>query len=89
MCSARQRVTSYVVTGQDAEIPSVAVHHRRQAVDDGAEGVRTLVADAIAPRLLPDGGTPEKTTTYNNGKIDVPAKPSVVVTVTRAMSRLL
>ena len=29
------------------------------------------------------GQAPEKTTTYNNGKIDVPAKPSAIVTVTR------
>jgi len=27
------------------------------------------------------GGTPEATTTYNNGKIDVPAKPSQIVVV--------
>ncbi|NQT66399.1 MAG: sugar ABC transporter substrate-binding protein, partial [Actinobacteria bacterium] len=26
-------------------------------------------------------GTPEETNTYNNGVIDVPAKPSAVVTV--------
>ena len=44
--------------------------------------VRTLVADAIAAAVAYlEGGTPEKTTTYNNGVIDVPAKPSVVVTV--------
>jgi len=28
-----------------------------------------------------EGGTPEATTTYNNGVIDVPAKPSEVVSV--------
>ncbi len=28
-----------------------------------------------------EGGTPEQTATYNNGVIDVPAKPSEVVTV--------
>ncbi|MCJ7789680.1 MAG: sugar ABC transporter substrate-binding protein, partial [Candidatus Atribacteria bacterium] len=27
---------------------------------------------------------PEQTNTYNNGKIDVPAKPSVVVTVDKS-----
>ena len=44
--------------------------------------VRTLVKDAIAAATaFLAGSTPEKTTTYNNGKIDVPAKPSVVVTV--------
>jgi len=75
-------VTSYVVTGQDAEIPSV------QYIIDGKQSmtvlkdVRTLVADAIAASVAYlTGGTPEETTTYNNGVIDVPAKPSVVVTV--------
>jgi len=75
-------VTSYVVTGQDAEIPSV------QYIIDGKQSmtvlkdVRTLVADAIAAAVAYlEGGTPEETATYNNGVIDVPAKPSVVVTV--------
>ncbi len=44
--------------------------------------VRTLVGDAIAAAIAYlGGGAPEKTTTYNNGKIDVPAKPSEVITV--------
>jgi putative multiple sugar transport system substrate-binding protein len=75
-------VTSYVVTGQDAEIPSV------QYIIDGKQSmtvlkdVRTLVSDAIAAAVAYlEGKTPAQTTTYNNGKIDVPAKPSVVVTV--------
>ena len=75
-------VTSYVVTGQDAEEASV------QYIIDGKQSmtvlkdVRTLVSDAIAAAIAYlKGQTPEETTTYNNGKIDVPAKPSVVVTV--------
>ncbi|NPV56708.1 MAG: sugar-binding protein [Anaerolineae bacterium] len=75
-------VTSYVVTGQDAEIASV------QYIIDGKQSmtvlkdVRTLVADAIAAAVAYlEGGTPEETNAYNNGVIDVPAKPSVVVTV--------
>ena len=75
-------VTSYVVTGQDAEIPSV------QYIIDGMQSmtvlkdVRTLVSDAIAAAIAYlEGSTPEETATYNNGVIDVPAKPSVVVTV--------
>jgi putative multiple sugar transport system substrate-binding protein len=70
------------VTGQDAEIPSV------QYIIDGKQSmtvlkdVRTLVGDAIAAAIAYlTGGTPEETATYNNGVIDVPAKPSVVVTV--------
>jgi putative multiple sugar transport system substrate-binding protein len=75
-------VTSYVVTGQDAEEPSV------QYIIDGKQSmtvlkdVRTLVSDAIAAAVAYlEGSTPAQTTTYNNGVIDVPAKPSVVVTV--------
>jgi len=75
-------VSSYVVTGQDAEIASV------QYIIDGKQSmtvlkdVRTLVADAIAAAVaFLDGGTPPETTTYNNGVKDVPAKPSEVITV--------
>lgn len=80
--AADSDVTSYVVTGQDAEKASV------QYIIDGKQSmtvlkdVRTLVGDAIAAAVAYlGGGTPEKTTTYNNGKIDVPAKPSEVITV--------
>jgi putative multiple sugar transport system substrate-binding protein len=83
--AADKDVKSYVVTGQDAEKPSV------QYIIDGKQSmtvlkdVRTLVKDAIAAAtVFLAGGTPEKTTTYNNGKIDVPAKPTVVVTVDKA-----
>jgi putative multiple sugar transport system substrate-binding protein len=44
--------------------------------------VRTLVADAIAAAVAYlEGRTPEETATYDNGVIEVPAKPSEVVTV--------
>jgi putative multiple sugar transport system substrate-binding protein len=83
--AADKDVTSYVVTGQDAEEASV------QYIIDGKQSmtvlkdVRTLVADAIAAAIVYlKGGTPEKTTTYNNGKIDVPAKPSPVITVDKS-----
>ena len=78
-------VTNYVVTGQDAEKASV------QYIIDGKQSmtvlkdVRTLVGDAIAAAVtFLEGKTPEQTTTYNNGKIDVPAKPSEVITVDKA-----
>ncbi len=78
-------VETYYVTGQDAEVASV------QYIIDGKQSmtvlkdVRTLVADAIAAAItFLDGGTPEATTTYNNGVIDVPASPSEVVTVDQA-----
>jgi len=82
---ADKDVSSYVVTGQDAEEASV------QYIIDGKQSmtvlkdVRTLVADAIAAaQEFLAGNTPPQTNTYNNGKIDVPAKPSVVVTVDQA-----
>jgi putative multiple sugar transport system substrate-binding protein len=75
-------VTSYIVTGQDAEKASV------QYIIDGKQqmtvlkDVRTLVGDAInAAVTFLEGNTPEQTTTYNNGEIDVPAKPSEVISV--------
>ncbi len=78
-------VTSYVVTGQDAEKASV------QYVIDGKQSMtvlkdtRTLAQDAITAALaFLAGNTPEQTTTYNNQAIDVPARPSVVITVDMA-----
>ena len=75
-------VSSYVVTGQDAEIASV------QYIIDGKQSmtvlkdVRTLVGDAIAAAIaFLEGSTPPETHTYNNGVFDVPAKPSVVISV--------
>ena len=46
--------------------------------------VRTLVNDAIAAAVAYlTGDVPDKTTTYYNGEIDIPAKPSSIVTVTK------
>jgi len=80
--AADSAVTSYVITGQDAEKDSV------QYIIDGKQSmtvlkdVRTLVGDAIkAANAFLAGETPEQTTTYNNNMIDVPAKPSEVITV--------
>ncbi len=75
-------IKSYVISGQDAEIPSV------QYIIDGKQSmtvlkdVRTLVKDASnAAVTFLEGGVPEATHTYNNGRIDVPAKPSQVISV--------
>ena len=83
--AADKDVKSYVVTGQDAEKPSV------QYIIDGKQSmtvlkdVRTLVKDAIAAAIAYlQGKTPEQTTTYNNGKVDVPAKPSPVISVDKS-----
>jgi putative multiple sugar transport system substrate-binding protein len=80
--AADPAIKSYVITGQDAEKPSV------QYIIDGKQSmtvfkdVRVLVRDAINAALTYlDGGTPESTTTYNNGAKDVPSKPSQVQVV--------
>lgn len=77
-------VKKYYITGQDAEKASI------QYIIDGKQSmtvlkdVRTLVNDAIAAAVAyMKGNAPSKTTTYNNGKIAVPAKPTAIVTVTR------
>jgi len=80
--AADNDVSSYLVTGQDAEIASV------QYIIDGKQSmtvfkdVRTLVKDAIAMAVsLLEGGSPETTGAYDNGAIDVPAKQSEVIAV--------
>ncbi|NMC30646.1 MAG: sugar ABC transporter substrate-binding protein [Pelolinea sp.] len=78
-------VTSYYVTGQDAEQASV------QYIIDGKQSmtvwkdVRTLVSDAIAAAVaLLKGEEPASRGSYNNGVIDVPAIQSNVTTVDKA-----
>ena len=77
-------VKKYYITGQDAEKASI------QYIIDGKQSmtvlkdVRTLVDDAIGGAIaFMKGSVPNKTTTYNNGKIEVPAKPTGIVTVTK------
>lgn len=83
--AADKDVTSYLVTGQDAEKASV------QYIIDGKQSmtvfkdVRTLVQDAInAGVALLEGKAPDAKGSYNNGKVDVPAIQSPVVTVDKA-----
>ncbi|GAP08130.1 monosaccharide ABC transporter substrate-binding protein, CUT2 family [Anaerolinea thermolimosa] len=80
--AADKDVTKYYVTGQDAEKASV------QYILDGKQSmtvfkdVRTLVKDAISAAVaLLEGKAPAAKGSYNNGKIDVPAIQSPVVTV--------
>ncbi|WP_379129554.1 sugar ABC transporter substrate-binding protein [Paenibacillus sp. sgz500958] len=75
-------VTSYVVTGQDAEKASI------QYVIDGKQSmtvfkdVRSLVKDAMGMAVsILDGKDPETTGSYNNGKVDVKAKQTDVIVV--------
>jgi putative multiple sugar transport system substrate-binding protein len=82
--AADKDVTKSYVTGQDADKASV------QYIIDGKQGMtvfkdpRTQVKEAIAAAAaFLKGGTPAANTTYNNGTIDVPAKPIASVTVTK------
>ncbi|HQG39265.1 MAG TPA: sugar ABC transporter substrate-binding protein [Spirochaetia bacterium] len=82
--AADKAVSKYYITGQDAEIASI------QYIIDGKQSmtvlkdVRTLVQDAInAAIAYMKGSNPPVTTTYNNGKKDVPAKPTAIVVVTK------
>jgi len=75
-------VTTYFVTGQDAEKASV------QYIIDGKQSmtvwkdVRMLVKDAISAAVaLLEGEEPASKGSYNNGVVDVPAIQSAVVTV--------
>lgn len=77
-------VTSYLITGQDAEISSV------QYVIDGKQSMtvfkdtRTLASDAVAMAVSILGGeTPATDAAYNNGTVDVPSKQTSVVVVTK------
>ena len=83
--AADSDVTSFLVTGQDAEKASV------QYIIDGKQSmtvfkdVRTLVDDAInAAIALLQGNAPTASGSYNNGVKDVPAIQSPVVTVDQA-----
>jgi putative multiple sugar transport system substrate-binding protein len=83
--AADKDVTKFYVTGQDAEKASV------QYIIDGKQSmtvfkdVRTLVQDAInAAVALVQDKAPEARGAYNNGKVDVPAIQSPVVTVDAA-----
>jgi putative multiple sugar transport system substrate-binding protein len=83
--AADKEVTKYFITGQDAEKASI------QYIIDGKQSMtvlkdtRVLATDAVAAAVAYlKGQVPAKTKTYNNGKIEVPAKPTAVVTVTKA-----
>lgn len=77
-------VTSYVITGQDAEIASA------QYIIDGKQSMTvwkntmTLAADAIdmATDII-EGKMPMTSSTYNNGKKDVPAKQTNITVITK------
>lgn len=75
-------VSSYVVTGQDAEVASIQYVIDEKQSMTVFKDVRTLVKDAIdmAVNVL-EGGTPETTGSYDNNKIHVKAKQTEVIVV--------
>ncbi len=83
--AADKDVKSYFVTGQDAEKASVQYIIDSKQSMTVFKDVRTLVSDAInAAIALLEGKAPAAKGSYNNGKIDVPAIQSPVVTVDKA-----
>lgn len=80
--AADNAITSYIISGQDAEKATI------QYIIDGKQSmtvfkdVRTLVKDAmnIAIEIL-EGKTPEATGSYDNGLVDVKAKQTDVIVV--------
>ncbi len=77
-------ISSYFVTGQDAEKASI------QYIIDGKQSmtvfkdVRALVKDAMGMAVeILDGKTPETTGSYDNGSIEVKAKQTNVIVVNK------
>lgn len=75
-------ITSYLITGQDAEMASI------QYIIDGKQSmtvfkdVRNLVTDAMVMAImLLEGANPETTGSYDNGAKDIPAIQSEVIVV--------
>ncbi len=78
-------ITSYAVTGQDAEKASVQYIIEGKQSMTVFKDVRNLVKDAMGMAVaILDGKTPETTGSYNNGKVDVQAKQTDVIVVDKA-----
>jgi putative multiple sugar transport system substrate-binding protein len=83
--AADKDVTKYYVTGQDAEVASVQYIIDNKQSMTVFKDVRTLVKTAIDAAVALLNGTALTTSgTYNNGKMDVPALQSPVVTVDKS-----
>lgn len=75
-------ITSYVVSGQDAEKASIQYIIEGKQSMTVFKDVRSLVKDSIGMAVsILENKTPETTGSYNNGKIDVQAKQTEVITV--------
>jgi putative multiple sugar transport system substrate-binding protein len=78
-------ISSYVVTGQDAEKASIQYVIDSKQSMTVFKDVRTLVKDAMGMAIeVLDGNSPETTGSYNNGSVDVEAKQTDVIVVDKA-----
>lgn len=82
--AANADISSYIISGQDSEKASV------QYIIDGKQSMtvfkdtRTLAADSVAMAVdILGGKEPVTDSSYNNEKIDVPAKQTAIVVVTK------
>ncbi len=77
-------VTSFLVTGQDAEKASVQYIIDEKQSMTVFKDVRTLVKDAMGMAIeVLDDKTPETTGSYNNGSTEVKAKQTDVIVVNK------
>ncbi|HYK73930.1 MAG TPA: substrate-binding domain-containing protein, partial [Pseudoneobacillus sp.] len=77
-------ISSYVVTGQDAEKASIQYVIDEKQSMTVFKDVRTLVKDAMGMAVsILDEKTPETTGSYNNGKADIKAKQTDVIVVNK------
>jgi putative multiple sugar transport system substrate-binding protein len=75
-------ISSYVVTGQDAEKASIQYVIDSKQSMTVFKDVRTLVKDAMGMAIeVLDGNSPETTGSYDNGSVDVKAKQTDVIVV--------
>jgi len=75
-------ITSYIITGQDADKASVEYILEGKQTMTVFKDVRTLARDAIDMAVdVLEGRTPEVTGSYHNGRIDVKAKQTDVIVV--------
>ena len=81
--SADGAVTSYVITGQDAEVASINYIMNGNQSMTVFKDTSILAADscAMAAAIL-NNTQPTTDTTYNNGSVDVPSKQTAVTVVT-------
>ncbi|MDQ0430755.1 putative multiple sugar transport system substrate-binding protein [Planomicrobium stackebrandtii] len=75
-------VSSYLITGQDAEKASIQYIIDEKQSMTVFKDVRSLVTDAMGMAVeVLDGNTPETTGTYDNGSVEVEAKQTPVIVV--------